>query len=73
MSKIATKWDVSRKPLPRFNPKAVCPKCDHSEVSTYYRPAEDCGKDECFTCASEVLLRTCQRCRYQWAEKPEDQ
>lgn len=56
-------------PFPPYDPSTRCPKCDHAEVSTHYRPS-GCGDPKCWTCEVEHLLRVCQRCRFSWPESP---
>ena len=41
-----------------YNPKASCPKCGHTTVSTFY--------------LSAYLTRNCQRCNHTWEELPLD-
>ena len=59
------------KALPKFNPKAVCPKCGcrmtvetcHEDAVPYAEQWHDGGE------AREHLRRRCLRCRYGWNEK----
>lgn len=57
------------KPLPPYSGEQTrCPKCDHhslfvneSTAGTEYIPTGPLA-------LTEYLLRTCERCGYQWAE-----
>lgn len=59
--------------LTRFDPDRVCPKCGHDDVGTLYLTST-----AAFACRAlrhqhldrEHLHRTCQRCRYEWVERP---
>ena len=42
-----------------YNPTAKCPKCGHDKVETHYRPLN-------------VMERRCERCSYEWPERPLD-
>lgn len=58
-----------------FDHTSKCPKCGHKEVSTVYHKAGEHGAGLCTAgigCkgAPEYLLRTCQRCHFNWREKP---
>lgn len=54
--------------FPPFDPAATCPKCDHDEVRTTHQ-ADHIWTERCSgACPAECLIRTCQRCHYQWAE-----
>jgi len=43
-----------------YNPASKCPKCGHDKVETSYR-------------STNVMERRCERCTYDWPERPLDQ
>ncbi len=45
--------------MDKYNPESKCPKCGGDLVSTTYR--------------GNHIERTCQRCHYEWYEKPLDE
>lgn len=54
--------------LPPYRPRCRCPKCQHGDATTVYVRAGEAswllqpGVSE----LPERLVRTCQRCGYQW-------
>lgn len=59
------------KQLPPYNPEAKCPKCGHDRVTTYWVSLEDSDKYDEWHCdgnKQEHHNRTCERCRFSWAE-----
>lgn len=58
-----------------YDPKAVCPKCGHSDISSEYCSGiyPDHGYyDPPHPSDDEAIHRHCQRCQYGWAEAPLD-
>jgi hypothetical protein len=55
------------KPLPPFNPQAVCPKCGSENVSRTWREASKTEQ------LPEHLERICLECSVQWQEACLDQ
>lgn len=54
-----------------YDPKAVCPKCGHSDVSSEYCSGiyPDHGYyDPPHPSDDEAIHRRCLRCQYGWAE-----
>lgn len=45
-----------------YNPKAVCEKCDGTDISSRYGKNK---KDQ-----SEYIERECSRCNFRWDELP---
>jgi hypothetical protein len=59
--------------LDPYDPDQVCPKCDHDQVRTTYRPDSShyrCGVAQRLgtSHAGEHLERRCERCAYTWEQ-----
>jgi hypothetical protein len=56
--------------LPDYEPDKSCPACGHAEVRTTYCERAYSSSKACWPVVGPHLDRTCQRCCYQWAERP---
>ena len=53
-----------------YNPEASCPKCGCDDVRTGYQEQPQAGIDWWWLdFEHEHLIRTCQRCHYDWPER----
>lgn len=53
--------------LPHYNPAAICPKCDCTEVAVRYVPRGSTFPR--YSVVVENMTRTCSRCTYKWHER----
>lgn len=59
--------EVQAAPLPPFDSERPCRKCGHDVISTHHQE-QGCDDPSCAVHPAECLVRTCQRCRFQWFE-----
>lgn len=64
--------------LPLYNPDARCVKCGGENVTSYFRAKGTTlfgGSRErhaSFECPVDLIERRCERCRFEWDERPMD-
>lgn len=58
--------------LPPLDLEKKCIKCGSEDISVYFQEGDVCphnASNYCY-CSQDSMMRTCQRCKFQWVEAP---
>lgn len=64
--------------LPLYNPDARCVKCGGENVASYFRAKDSmllgdaARRQGSGWCPVDLIERRCERCRFEWDERPMD-